>query len=168
MSRVIRFRLLQVVLGVAAASLVACSEGAAPIENGPLTGLAKSTVTDSGGSTMPTPPASPTPGYFRGVVRSSEGAAGPDTLGTSVKIPNVRVAAYPRLASAPDDTRTGPLAASVVTDANGLFQLPELPGGEYVVTFTPPEGSKYLGVWVTATAHSQSHTYPWWVTLPLK
>src|SRR5262245_20291605 len=147
---------------------MACSDGAAPIEGGPITGLAKSTLTDSAGTTPPPAPSTPTAGYFRGVVRGSEGAQGPDTLGTSVKIPNVRVAAYPRLASSPGETKTGPLAASVLTGSDGAFNLPELAGGEYVVTFTPPEGSKYSGVWVTATAHSQSSQYPWWVTLPVK
>jgi hypothetical protein len=163
-----RSRMQPVLVAVAAFAMMSCSEGAAPVEGGPLSGLAKSTLTDSAGTTPPPTPASPSPGYFRGVVRSSEGAQGPDTLGTSIKIPNVRVAAYPRLTSAPGDTKTGPLAASVTTDANGLFQLPELAGGEYVVTFTPPDGSKYLGVWVTATAHGQSSQYPWWVTLPTR
>jgi hypothetical protein len=41
-------------------------------------------------------------------------------------------------------------------------------GALYIVTITPPSGSKYQGVWVAAIAHSHSGDYPWWVVLPLK
>jgi hypothetical protein len=146
----------------------ACSESSAPVDSQPIKGLLQSTAKDSAGSPPPSAPSGSTPGYFRGIVRGSEGAQGPDTLGTSVKIANVAVAAYPRLASAPSETKTGPLAASTTTNDKGEFQLPELPGAEYVVTFTPPQGSTYAGVWVTATAHAHSSDFPWWVTLPLR
>jgi hypothetical protein len=56
----------------------------------------------------------------------------------------------------------------VLTDANGHFQLPTLAGGDYVVAFSPPEGSNYRGVWATATVSNHSADYPWWVVLSLK
>jgi hypothetical protein len=150
-------------------SAFACSDSSAPVDSQSIRGLVQSVAKDSTGSPPPSAPSgSTTPGYFRGTVRGSEGAQGPDTLGTSVKIANVAVAAYPRLASAPSETKTGPLAASTTTNDKGEFQLPELPGGDYVVTFTPPQGSKYAGVWVTATAHAHSSDFPWWVTLPVR
>jgi hypothetical protein len=77
------------------------------------------------------------------------------------------VTAYPRLSTEPIPD-VGPAAASVVTGADGKFQLPTLPGGEYVVTFNPPASSIYAGVWVTATAFDGSSEWPWWVVLPKK
>jgi hypothetical protein len=79
-------------------------------------------------------------------------------------VAGVVVTAYPKLSSSADPD-LGPAAASVVTGSDGKFQLPTLSGGEYVVTFNPASGSPYGGVWVTATAHSGSSTFPWWVVL---
>jgi hypothetical protein len=103
------------------------------------------------------------------VLGQSEPNAGNDSLETAPRVAGVRVTAYPYLGAstsgAPD---LGPEAASVITGADGAFQLPELPGGEYAVTFEPPANSIYQGVWVHAISHSGSNEYPWWVVLPKK
>jgi hypothetical protein len=57
------------------------------------------------------------------------------------------------------------MVASTITGADGKFTLPTIAGGPYAVTFTPPNGSIYGGVWVTGTIHSASHEFPWWVVL---
>jgi hypothetical protein len=64
-----------------------------------------------------------------------------------------------------DTLGIGPAAATVVTGSDGLFQLPMLPAGEYVITFNPPEGSIYGGVWTTGPIHDKSHEHPWWIVL---
>jgi hypothetical protein len=83
------------------------------------------------------------------------------------RLANIRVNVYPRL-SATNPLDVGPVAASVLTDANGYFQTPALSGGDYVITFAPPAGSIYQGVWATATANTHSSDYPWWVVLSKK
>jgi len=149
--------------------IVACSDGGpAPVDdNSPLAGLARVSTNDSAGAPAP---ANPTPGYFRGMVRGYSPASGPDTLANAVKLPNVRVTAYPRIESRTDTLGTGPAAGSVLTDANGEFTMPTIPGGEYIVTFNPqaPEDTQYRGVFTVATVHATSHEYPWFIMLPKK
>src|SRR4029079_10576674 len=177
----------------ALAAILACSNDGTPVgADAPdhLKGLKQATPTDSTGNPVstsgtgvgnPSPgidtangnpirPSDTTPGYVYGVVRASESVQGPETRTNSVRIANVRVAAFPvsDWTSTAPQPNTGPLAAEVFTNANGEFQLPELPAAHYVVTFTPPSGSKYLGVWVTGTINGRSKDYPWWVTLPTK
>jgi len=179
-----RVAVTRVGLGVliVAAALACSSQDGTGVDQGPLAGLKQSSATDSSGNSLPptsghdTATASPggstggidtlhsEPGYFRGYVRSSEVIQGTDTLAGSVRIPDVKVDAYARLA----DGAAGALTASVVSNAQGEWQLPTLPAGHYVVTFTPPANSQYQGVWVTATPNSHSHEWPWWVTLPKK
>jgi hypothetical protein len=150
-----------------AAGLAACddTDGVGPSTD-PLQGLRSTSATDSAGNAAPTqPPQMAGPGYFRGVVRTSQlTAGGPDTLANSVRVANVQVTAYQRR---PDGT-AGTQVASTTTNDRGEFQLATMPGGEYIVTFVPPSGSAYQGVWVTAEAHPRSHEWPWWVTLPKK
>ncbi|HMC55189.1 MAG TPA: carboxypeptidase-like regulatory domain-containing protein [Gemmatimonadaceae bacterium] len=166
------------------AAAIACAEkGSTTIDgNDPLAGLKQASATDSSGHFLPptsghdtatASPGGPTgnidtlhsePGYFRGVVRGSEMIQGTDTLAGSVRVPDVKVDAYARLANGDP----GALTASVVTNGQGEWELPVLPAGHYVVTFTPPANSAYQGVWVTASPNSHSHDYPWWVTLPKK
>jgi hypothetical protein len=158
------------------ALVAACTEGT-PTEGdqSPLAGLARSAASDSAGNAPPgtapdTAQAIPGlpdslnagPGYFRGIVRSSESVQGPDTLADSKRLADVKVVAYPRQANG----EPGAQAASVITNAQGEWQLPALPSGNYIVTFTPPASSAYQGIWVIATAHPRSHEWPWWVTLP--
>ena len=151
------------------AALTACgSDDPTGNPSSPLNGLSQSEGRDSTGTSVPSPPASTTPGYFRGTVLGpSSPGSGSDTLATAPRVGGVTVTAYPRLTSA-SVPEVGPAAASVTTGSDGKFQLPILPGGEYVVTFTPPAGSPYAGVWVTATAYSGSSEWPWWVVLPKK
>ena len=81
----------------------------------------------------------------------------------------VRVTAYVRInPTATDSNGVGPQAASVLTDAAGIFQLPVLAGGEYIVTFSPPEGSKYRGGWSIGLADATSNASRWWIMLPEK
>ena len=148
-------------------SVTACgSDYTTGTQSSPLNGLSQAEGKDSTGTTVPVPPTSTTPGYFRGTVLGpSVPGSGPDTLATAPRVSGVTVTAYPRLSTDPVPD-VGPAAASVVTGSDGKFQLPTLPGGEYVVTFTPPSGSIYQGVWVTATAYNGSAEWPWWVVLP--
>ncbi|HEX6050661.1 MAG TPA: carboxypeptidase-like regulatory domain-containing protein, partial [Gemmatimonadaceae bacterium] len=144
-------RLLGVTL-FAAAMCVGCeSPTRAPQLD--LQGLRQSTPTDSAGSPVPPGSSEATPGYIRGVVRSSElkQPTGPDTLVNSVRLAGVRVVALPVTDLTKLPPTTGAAAAEVTTNANGEFTLPQLPGGPYVVTFTPPAGSDYQGVWTVAT-----------------
>lgn len=179
-----------VVMGAALALTiaVACAESGPQRVEGPTSGLKAAVASDSAGNPVPPATGTPdpmhnpddtvahgpgempvTPGYFRGVVRGSEVVNGPDTLQNSVRIANVKVTAYPATkVNATGEPETGAAIATTTTNANGEFQLPELPGGRYVVTFVPPEGSKYQGVWVLAYAHEESGDWPWWVTLPNK
>ncbi|HYD53180.1 MAG TPA: carboxypeptidase-like regulatory domain-containing protein [Gemmatimonadaceae bacterium] len=151
-------RFLLLILAAAAA---ACGGESAAPEPDPLDGLRNTVARDSAGNAPPAQSVAG-PGHFRGTVRASEWTGGPDTLANSVRIAGVRVIAYQRRA----DGSAGAQAASTTTDARGEWQLPTLPGGEYVVTFTPPESAGFQGVWTIATAHPKSHEWPWWVTLP--
>jgi hypothetical protein len=169
-------------IAIAAAAVACADQTSTAIDHDPLAGLEQSSANDSSGNALPptsghdTATATPggpvggidtlqsEPGYFRGIVRSSEMIQGADTLAGSVRIPDVKVDAYARL----NNGDPGALAASVVSNAQGEWQLPTLAAGHYVVTFTPPANSAYQGVWVTATPNSHSHDYPWWVTLPKK
>ena len=154
------------VLGVA----VACGGDAGsttPVVS-PLAGLAAGATNDS--NPVTSPPAQPTPGSFHGTVMGhSPFPPGTDTLSQLPRIAGARLTAYSHVAPTAGDTLgVGPEVASVVTDANGTFQFPTLPGALYLVTITPPSGSKYQGVWVAAYAHAHSNDYAWWVVLPLK
>jgi hypothetical protein len=155
-------------LALAATFAFACADDdtTSPVPS-PLAGLARVAPNDN--DTTTTPPVGATPGFFHGTVLGPSAAgAGPDTLATAPRVANVRVNAYLRVASSTDTLGIGPLIASVMTDANGEWTLPVLPGGLYIVTFTVPDGSPYTGVWATAIAHSHSSDYPWWVVLAKK
>lgn len=132
----------------------------------PLAGLSVGARNDT--VTTPAPNNSGS-GNFRGTVMgpSPVGATG-DTLGMAPRIPGVVVSIYPRLADVNGQVTPGTLAGSVTTDAAGLFQLPTLPAGEYVVTFVPPSTSEYKGTYSIGSLRSNSNNYPWWVRLPKK
>lgn len=158
---------------VCVASLaIACAEKAVtPVEPSPLTGLQRAESTDSTGAPPPdsvtAPPTDPSPGYVHGTVLGpSAPGAGNDSLNTAPRIAGVKVTAYPRVPpTAADTIGVGPAVATVTTGADGKFQLPTLPGGEYLVTFVPPEGSMYGGVWVSGSINGRSGEWPWWVVL---
>lgn len=135
-------------------------------------------ATDSGGTPLPPPPPDEEgPGFWRGVVRSNFGTMGPDTLLTSARLAGVIVRAIPMNgATGPVSPGTGPvgpatippgmgpIAAVDTTDAQGMFHLPTLPGGRYIVTFEP-SNDDHEWAWVYAVASPSSGNLPWWVTL---
>lgn len=148
-----------------AALLLACVDGMAPTPS-PLAGLDRVSTTDTG-TTPPPPPPPVGVGSFHGVVRGyTKGAI--DTLNTAVLLVGARVTAYPRTTATTDTLGLGPMAASVLTDASGVFHLPVLAAGPYIVTFNPPAGSKYGGGWTIATASATSNQSPWWIMLQSK
>ncbi|HEX9691703.1 MAG TPA: hypothetical protein VGA22_06365 [Gemmatimonadales bacterium] len=148
---------------LAVASLVAagCADPPTAGNEDVLAGLEAVSTNDSG----PTQPIDG-PGSFRGGVMGYD--PGPDTLDTTVRLPNVQVTVYTRVDSEGDAVGVGPEVVSVLTDENGEFQTPELPGGEYVVTFMPPADSRYSGGWTIGVAHPESNQHPWWIMLPAK
>ena len=138
---------------------IACANDSTLPNPSPLTGLTRITSKDTG--TTPPDSVAPGPGFFRGTVRGTQ--PGPDSLGAP--LPNVRVTAYSRAQSPTDTLGVGPAIASVLTSASGAFQLPTLPGGQYIVTFNPPEGSPFRGVWTIAFAHPHSGDSSWFIFL---
>lgn len=149
--------------------LTACDNGSVDPVVSPLAGLASFAAADSAGNPPPPPPTTAaTPGYFRGtVIGPSASGAGNDSLQTAPRVVGATVRAYPVLGGSAGQWQLGDVLGTATTDANGQFTLAQLPGGNYVVTITPPAGSPYRGVYATAEAHGQSHVYPWWVVLPL-
>jgi hypothetical protein len=159
------FRRSRLLLALLASFGVACSDNG-PGDDSPLEGLSVRTASDSAGATVPPAPSEPSPGTFRGtVLGAAEPGSGNDSLTTMPRIVGARVSAYPVVDNSVTPPRVGVLAATLLTDANGRFELPQLPGGLYVVTVEPPAGSAFGGVWVSATAHSLSAEHPWWVVL---
>ncbi len=156
-------------LALLAGLTIACSDDPTGPEQNPLSGLSLRTANDSLGNPLPPAPATPTPGVFRGfVLAPCAGSCTGDTLATSPRISGVVVKAYQITGGSAANPTLGPVAATVTTGNDGTFTLPQLAGGEYVVTFTPPSSSNYAGVWVTAHTSTQSDDYPWWVILPIK
>ena len=156
-------------LALLAGLTLACSDDPTGSNNSPLDGLAQRAGSDSLGNPLPEEPSTPTPGTFRGQVLAPCGnSCTGDTLATAPRVSGVVVKAYPVTGGTQASPTLGAVAATVTTGSDGKFQLPELAGGEYVVTFTPPSSSAYSGVWVTAHTSTQSDDYPWWVILPLK
>lgn len=155
-------------LALATGVLVACSsDSPTGTTDTPLAGLSAREGNDSIGNPLPPQPANPTPGSFHGTVlgQSESGATG-DTLATAARVADVVVTAYPVTGGTVANPTLGAAEASVTTGADGKFQLPELAGGEYVVTFNPPASSIYGGVWVSqAFTSAQSNDLPWWVVL---
>jgi hypothetical protein len=152
--------LATVVLALAAA----CSgdDPASPGDD-PLAGLTAATRGDTAPEAPPDLPRGP--GYFVGTVYGYD--PGPDTLASAVKLAGVRVSAFTRVDTG-EGVTAGRQVATVLTDAKGFFQLPTLPGGEYVVTFVPGAASPYRGGWTTAGAWQQSGDNPWYIMLARK
>ena len=153
-------------LAVTSGLTIACSDDdpTGP-ENDPLAGLSQRTGTDSVGNPLPPAPATPVAGGFHGTVLgpSTPGSTG-DTLATAPRISGVVVRAYKVTGGSQAEPELGPVEQTVTTAADGKFAL-TLSGGNYVVTFTPPESSIYGGVWVTASTSATSNQWPWWVIL---
>ena len=158
-----------VLLGGAALVVAACDGMLGDPIRSPLDGLSYAVSADSAGNAPPDPPAGPsTPGYVHGTVVGPWDGAGSsdDSLANAPRIAGVTVAAYhlPESGTVTPEN-IGEMVASALTGADGKFTLPTIDGGPYAVTFTPPAGSIYGGVWVTGTIHSGSHEFPWWVVL---
>jgi hypothetical protein len=136
-------------------------------DDSPLSGLAKSASGDS--ASVSHTPTGTGPGYFRGTVLGpSQSGAGNDSLNTAPRVSGVVITVYERKAGTADTVSAGDAKGTVTTGADGKFQLPTLPAGEYVVTFVPPAGSIYHGAYVFGPLRQNSSDYPWWVVLAKK
>ena len=161
-----RVRLAQFALPLfIAAGVVACSDTPTG-SNLPsaLSGLSEASIHDSTGTTPPAPGNGS--GQVHGTVLApSVPGSGNDSLETAPRIAGAIIKAYPVTSSNPL-TLADPVA-SVTTDAEGRFELPELPGGEYVVTVEPPAqaAQTYHGQWLRGPIGTNSGDYPWWVVL---
>lgn len=160
-------RLASLALTVAAVALVACSDKTTGVANKPLAGLSLSETNDTTVSPPPdTSTWTPQPGSFHGVVFHP--GAGPDTIGTAIRVANVAIVVYPQTGWNGSEPQLGDPVASFSSNANGEFQAPTIDGGPYIVTFTPPADSPYRGVYVQALVYNESNSGQWWISLPSK
>jgi hypothetical protein len=153
---------LFIAAAVAVIAAAACSndDPAAP-STSVLAGLSRGNTNDTiNGQTTP---GTTTPGSFHGFVIGR--GTGLDTIATAPRIVGATITAYPHLGYDGETPRVGAAVGSVLTDANGFFQFPTIPGGNYVVTIKPPTGSEYQGQYATTTISSVSNTGNWWVVL---
>jgi len=145
---------------------IACSdtpEGPIATSSSPLAGLLKGLANDS----APTAPGSSTlgSGAIHGTVRGqSAPGSGPDTMATAARVSGVKVTAYKLVLEGTTPT-AGAQVAATTTDSTGAFALPSLPGGNYVVTFVPPNDSKYRGQYVFGPVNSETDRFPWYIVL---
>jgi hypothetical protein len=134
----------------------------------PLAGLQRGQTNDSAPGAPSTPPATSS-GAIHGTVRGPAApGSGPDTMVTAPRIANVKVTAYTIASNTGGEVAPGDQVATTTTNASGEFQLPTLPGGNYVVTFIPPAESKYRGQYTSGPVNSQTDRYPWYIVLSLK
>ena len=163
----IRFAPARVLLALAIVLAAACDSSVTDPDPSPLSGLVRAFAEDSAGTPVEPPEGTPGSGYFAGIVRgpNTPGTSG-DTLGTSPRISNVVIRAYPIIGGTGGSLELGPEVGSTTSDVDGAFTFPMISGGDYAVTFTPPAASGYTGTWVLARVDAQTHTFPWWVTLP--
>ena len=152
-------------LAITSGFAIACSDNPTEPETNPLAGLSQRDGKDSIGNPIPPAPATPVAGGFHGTVLgpSTPGSTG-DTLTTAPRVSGVVVRAYKVTGGSQADPELGPVEQTVTTGIDGKFAL-TLSGGNYVVTFTPPESGIYGGVWVTASTSATSNEWPWWVIL---
>ena len=146
---------------VAAVAAAACSDDPAAPVAPELAGLSRGNSNDT--TSGQTTPGTTTPGSFHGFVIGR--GTGPDTIATAPRIAGATITAYPHLGFDGETPRVGASAGSVTTDANGFFQFPTIPGGDYVVTIRPPAGSEYQGQYALTTISNISNTGNWWVVL---
>lgn len=147
-----------------AVTLAACSGNPTGSDPSPLLGLVQAMARDSTGSPPPIPQQPTGTGTIRGTVLAPSTGGG-DTLATAPRIVGAMVKVYPVVGQTP--LELGAVAASVVTGADGRFQTPTLPAGEYVVTIEPPASSAaiYYGQYIRGMIYAQSGDSQWWVVL---
>lgn len=159
---------LKAAVALALTGAAACSNDTTtnPQSSSILAGLSATPSNDTNPSPSPVPSGT---GNFRGTVMGpSVTGPGTDTLATSPRVAGVVVTIYPRLADLNGQITMGAAAGSTTTNVQGLFTLPTLPAGEYVVTFVPPPSSIYRGSYVFGPLRSNSNLFPWWVVLTKK
>lgn len=155
-----RYRVLAVLSAILLAA--ACGDEPSGPAADPLAGL----VSAQRGDTAEAPPNQTPdgPGSFHGFVKGyTPGVI--DTNSTIVVLPGVRVTAYRREGDA-TQPRAGDAVATTYSNASGAWALPTLPGGDYIVTFVPPETSGYRAGWTVGTAWTNSDESPWLIHLP--
>ena len=155
-----------------AAIAAACADKNVTNPSGSSTAGLTEVAANNNGAGAPGSGISDGPGYFQGtVVGPSATGSGSDSMTSPTiapRIAGVVITIYPRIETSGDSTNHGPAAGSTITDANGHFQLPTLPAGDYVETFVPPTGSPYYGAYAFGPLRSNSSDYPWWVVLAKK
>ena len=159
-----RFYVAAFALTVAGGLLAACAHDTVAPAGGPLTGLRETSGQDSSVSNGQ----NSGPGFYHGtVLGESPIGSGNDSLASAPRLANVRVTIYQEIQTA-NGPLTGTEMGSVVTGVDGLFTLPTLASGAYVVTFVPPSTSPYHGVYAFGYLTANSSNYPWWVVLGKK
>jgi hypothetical protein len=164
-----RTRFVTVVLAVAAIAIACKDEPTGLDAHKLLAGLAPAESNDTTVTEKPdTSTWTPAPGAFHGIVFHP--GAGPDTIGSAIRVANVAIVVYPETGWDSDNNTPllGDPVASFTSNANGEFQSPTIAGGTYIVTFTPPADSPYKGVWVTGLIYDTSDSGQWWIALPTK
>lgn len=132
----------------------------------PLEGLTYIIATDSTGTLAPAAPNELVPGHFVGTVLGAPlPGSGNDSLETMPRIAGAIVTAYPVIAGTGAFATLDHAEASAITDVDGRFTLPQVPGGEYVLTFEPPAGSGFVGSYASVFAYSESHEFSHWIIL---
>ncbi|HJQ22184.1 MAG TPA: hypothetical protein VJ867_17740 [Gemmatimonadaceae bacterium] len=168
-----RRQYMAVIAAAASILIVACKDTPSAPAASPFTGMSQVEANDS--STSPGPqPAPSQPGAFHGYIFGLAQNAGQngDTLSSATALSGVKVTAYPYLneVDAEGRPKAGPEAASTTTNSAGLFQLPTLPAGTYVVAIAPqsPNDAVWIGGWTVATTSATSNDHAWWIYLPRK
>ena len=154
-------------VAAAVALIAACSTDTTAPVGGTLAGLKEAASHDS--SVGVVGPGQTGPGSVHGTVLGQAPAgSGNDTLNTSPRVANVAVTIYQQTHGIEGEIEPGAQVGAVTTDASGQWQTPTIPAGDYVVTFVPPAGSVYAGVYVTGHISAVSVNYQWWIVVPKK
>lgn len=104
------------------------------------------------------------PGHFKGVVRGWDPSVS-DTMASLVPLPNVRVTAYERDGTV-QQPELGDPVAQTFSNQQGHWELPTVPGGEYIITFVPAASSGYRSGWTLGFAWPGSGNNTWGISLP--
>ena len=150
------------------AATVACSSDPLTQPTGDrLTGFSVGQVADSTPSGAPLGTAAvQVGGTVKGV------GTGTDTMSTAPILANVEIRAFKHLGYSGNDVLIGEQIGALTTDANGWFGYLSLDPGKYVVTFTPPAGSAFRGIYVTyesrGSAPGNTVASLWSIYLPRK